>query len=56
MKKVELKQTTPICGAPTIKAGTQFKVVKFNKRYIYVNYPNEYCLLRLPRSAFKVIY
>lgn len=54
MRKVELKQDTPICGAPTIKAGTRFNVEQFNKRFIYVQYIG--CSLRLPRSAFNVLY
>lgn len=54
MKKIEITKDLPIMYCPTIKAGTQFKVEKFNTRFVYVRYLN--CELRLPRKDVKIIY
>lgn len=45
MKKVKLKNDTKIIGYGTIKSGTEFKVEKYNTRYVYVKLGN--CELQL---------
>lgn len=45
MKKVTISHDIQIQGCPLIKAGTTFKVVRFNSRYVYVDYIG--CELRL---------
>ncbi len=54
MKKIEVIEDIRFIGVPTLKAGTQFKVEKFNSRFVYVRYFNY--SLRLSRKQVKTIY
>lgn len=54
MKKVKLLNDTYIQGYGTIKAGTQFKVERFNSRYVYVKLGN--CELQLSRKEVEKVY
>ena len=56
MKKIRTKHNLEIPGWGHIPAGTEFKVDKFNKRFIYVKL-HERVTLRLARKAdCEVIY
>ena len=50
MRKIKTKHELNIPGWGIIPAGTPFKVIDFNKRFIYV-YVNERIKLRLARKA-----
>ena len=50
MRKIKTKHDMDIPGWGKIPAGTPFKVVKFNKRFVYVRV-SEGTVLRLARKA-----
>ena len=50
MKKIKTRRDLNIPGWGFIPAGTQFKVEKFNKRFVYVEV-KERVTLRLARKA-----
>lgn len=50
MKKIRLKATMQIPGWGEIPAGTEFKVDRFNKRFVYVRLKDR-VVLRLARKA-----
>lgn len=54
MKKIKLKKDLYIMGVKTLLAGTEFKVDKYNSRYVYVTFIG--CTLRLPRKDVEKIY
>lgn len=54
MKKVRLKEDLYIMYFGKVKAGTEFKVDRFNNRFVYVKYLG--CVLRLSRKEVEVIY
>lgn len=53
MKEVEVAIDVPICGAPTLKAGTKLEVIKNNARFVYVNYMD--CELKLSVKDIKIV-
>lgn len=56
MKKIRTKHDLQIPGWGNISAGTEFKVDKFNKRFVYVKLKDR-VTLRLARKAdCEVIY
>ena len=54
MRKIRIKQDTRIIGVGVIPAGTEFKVEKFNSRFVYVRYIG--CELRLSRGTVEKVY
>lgn len=54
MKKVRLIKDLKIIGYGTIKSGTEFKVEKYNTRYVYVDLNG--CTLQLSRKDVEKIY
>lgn len=54
MKKVRLIKDLKIIGYGTIKSGTEFKVEKYNTRYVYVDLNG--CALQLSRKDVEKIY
>lgn len=58
MKKIKTKHELNIPGWGVIPAGTTFKVIKYNNRFIYVAIPeHERVELRLARKAdCEIIY
>lgn len=54
MKKVRLKVDTKIMGYGTIESGTEFKVEKYNTRYVYVRLGN--CELQLSVKDVEKVY
>ena len=54
MRKIRLKQPVTVMGVGTIPEGTQFKVDKYNKRFVYVTFIG--CQLRLSRILVEKIY
>ena len=54
MKKVKLIKDVKIIGYGTIEKGTQFTVVKYNTRYVYVRLG--LCELQLSRKDVEKVY
>lgn len=54
MKKIRLIKDLKIIGYGTIKSGTEFKVEKYNTRYVYVDLNR--CTLQLSRKDVEKIY
>lgn len=56
MKKIEISHNLTIPGWGIIPAGQQFKVEKYNSRYVYIKL-KERVILRVARKAdCKIIY
>lgn len=53
MKEVEVVTDIPICGCPTLKAGTKLEVIKNNTRFVYVDYMG--CELKLSVKDIKIV-
>ena len=54
MKKVRLIKDLYIMGYGTIKSGTEFKVERYNTRYVYVKLNG--CELQLSRKDVEKVY
>ena len=54
MKKVKLIKDLKIMGYGTIRAGMEFKVERYNTRYVYVTLNG--CTLQLSRKDVEKIY
>ena len=50
MRKIKIRHDLNIPGLGIVSAGTQFKVVRYNKRFVYV-LVNERVELRLARKS-----
>ncbi len=56
MKKIKVSHDLKIPGLGVVKAGTAFKVSKFNKRFVYVELQSG-AILRLSRkSDCEIVY
>lgn len=54
MRKIRLKEDMRVPGWGLVRDGTEFKVEKFNSRYVYVRLGA--CSLRLARGQTETIY
>ena len=54
MRKIRLKNDVKVMGYGTIPSGTEFKVERYNTRYVYVMLGR--CELRLSRKDVEKVY
>lgn len=54
MRKIRLKEDINVPGWGIVRAGTEFKVEKYNSKYIYVKLG--LCSLKLSRGQTETLY